>query len=260
MTEALDRSHIEKRRISRLTPNCESPAIARLSSLASLTEDEMDILRVAEKSRQCVPPRGEIVVEGLPVREASIILSGWACRVRHFPDGRRQILGLLLPGDLLGLCRQRDPLAVTNIVALTEVILCPAPDATGRDGLAEAYAVSGALDEAYLFRQIARLGRLSAPERIADWLLEIRDRLTIARVADGSSLPMPITQEALADTLGLTSVHVNRTLQTMRRDQLIEWHGGMVRLPEPEALISLIDYSPVAVTRRRPAAGVSRRA
>lgn len=232
-----------------------SSAVARLASLAGLSPPEIDALHEAERSRQRFAPQREIVAEGMPVREAAILLSGWACRVRQFADGRRQVLGLLLPGDLVCMCPQPEPVAVTTILALTEVVLCPAPSAAGREGLEEAYAVSRALEEAYLFRQIARLGRLSAYERIADWLLEVRDRLAAAGLSDGGRLAMPLTQEVLADTLGLTSVHVNRTLQSLRRDRLIEWRGGVVQLTDAAALERLLDYRPVAVTRARPAGG-----
>jgi CRP-like cAMP-binding protein len=231
-----------------------SPVIARFTALASLSDHDLDALRAAERSRQSFAPHREIVTEGMPVREAAILLSGWAFRVRQFADGRRQILGLLLPGDLIGMCRQRNPLAVTTIVALTEVTLCPAPDRGMHGGLAEAYAVSGALEEAYLYRQIARLGRLSAYERIADWLLEVRERLTAAGLANARGLPMPLTQEMLGDTLGLTSVHVNRTLQSLRHERLIEWRGGKVELLDPDALVALLNHQPVSVTsedRRR---------
>ena len=236
-------------RASVLAAAAPSSAIARLASLAALSSAEIDLLHEAERSHQRFAPQREIVPEGAPVREAAILLSGWACRVRQFADGRRQVLGLLLPGDLVGMYLQREPLAVTSIHALSEVTLCPAPDAAGQPELTEAYARSRALEEAYLFRQVARLGRLSAYERIADWLLEIRDRLTAAGLADDRRLPMPLTQEVLADTLGLTSVHVNRTLQSLRRDGMIEWRGGVVHLIDPEALERLLDYRPVAVTR-----------
>jgi CRP-like cAMP-binding protein len=238
-------------RATALAPAIASSAIARLAALAPLSPPEIEALQEAERTRQCFMPQREIVAEGTPVDEAAILLSGWACRLHQFADGRRQVLSLLLPGDLIDMRRQRDPLAVTTVFALTDVVLCQAPDATGRAGLAEAYAVSSALEEAYLFRQIARLGRLSAYERIADWLLEIRDRLTAVGLADGGRLPMPLTQEVLADTLGLTSVHVNRTLQSLRRDGLVEWRGGAVRLIDQAALVALLDYRPVAVTRGR---------
>jgi CRP-like cAMP-binding protein len=223
------------------------PAFQRLAALAPLGADEIAALVDAAASSQRVPAHREIVAEGQPAVRPSIVLSGWACRVRLFSDGRRQILSLLLPGDLIGMCRQREPLAATSIVALTAVTLCRAPaprEAAAGTGLAEAYLLSGALEEFYLFRHIARIGRLSAYERLLDWMLEVRERLALACLASDDRVPLPLTQEALADALGLTSVHVNRMLQLMRREGVIELTGGMVRLHDIQRLCQLVDYRP----------------
>jgi CRP-like cAMP-binding protein len=230
------------------TTHSRSAAVTRLSSLTLLSSEEMDALSTAEGTRQHVRAQGEILVEGAPVREASIILSGWACRVRQFPNGRRQLLGLLLPGELVGECRQRSALATASVIALTDVTLCARPDPRARPGLAEAYAVSAAIEESYIFRQIARLGRLTAYERILDWLLEVQERLAIAGLAEGGRFPLPMTQEMLADMLGLTSVHVNRTLQILRREGVLELSGGSVLLREQDRLAELVDYRSVTVT------------
>jgi CRP-like cAMP-binding protein len=229
-------------------------AFKRLAALAPLSDQDLAALARSADAPTRFAAHREILREGAPAMAPSIILSGWACRVRQFSDGRRQILSFLLPGELIGMCHQHEPLAATSLVALTHVDLCRAPSAGNEDegsGLAEAYAVSGALEEFYLFRQIARLGRLSAYERMLDWMFEMRDRLALAGLVADDSFPMPITQEGLADALGLTSVHVNRTLQLMRREGLVELRGGMARLIDPQRLMSLIDYRPAHITAAR---------
>jgi len=223
-------------------------ALTRLMSLARLSESERGVLADVEGRRRA-PIHREIQVEGKPVGEPMILLSGWACRTRTFSDGRRQILSLLLPGDLVSYAFGPDAVAVTTAIALTEGVLAPAPAPAEGGGLARAYAAAAALEEVYLYRQIARLGRLSAYERLADWLLETRDRLALAGLTAGDSFPMPLTQEALADLLGLTSVHINRTLQSMRRDGALDLRGGTARLSEPRQLADLVDYRPAAINR-----------
>jgi CRP-like cAMP-binding protein len=226
------------------------PAITRLAALAPLDAQDLAALQAAARDVCRVAARREVLGEGQPIARASILLSGWACRVQMLTDGRRQIVSLMLPGDLIGMCRQRDAVASSGVLALSDVATClaPAPREGQRGGLGEAYAMSGALDEAYLLRNITRLGRLSAYERVADWLLEMHERLTLAGIASGNQFPMPLTQEMLADALGLTSVHINRTLQTMRRDGAVTLRAGTVVLSDPERLASLVDRRPVRVT------------
>jgi CRP-like cAMP-binding protein len=229
-----------------------SPLATRLSSLAPLATADLDALRTAERDARKLPARREFVTEGDHVAGARAVLSGWACRVRVLADGRRQILGFVLPGDLIGLCRHSHPIAPTTILAVTEVVTCAIPPAEPGTGLFEAYARSAALDEHHLLAQITRLGRLSAYERLADWFLETRDRLAIAGLCGADQFTSPMTQEMLADTLGLTSVHVNRMLQALRRDGLISSRSGMVTLPDRPRLAKLIGYKPAAVTFDRP--------
>jgi CRP-like cAMP-binding protein len=221
----------------------EGRAAARLGLLATLDTDELHALDDALEFRQHIASHHTILEEGCRVSSPSIIVSGWACRTRIFLDGRRQILSLLVPGDLIGVCRQSDPIAATGAVALTDVILCPAPkpEHPGR-GLSEAYAMSGALEEFYLFRQIARLGRMSAYERIADLFLEIGERLSAVTRGPRDRFPFPLTQETLADLLGLTSVHVNRMLQLFRRQGLLEVRGGTVHIRDLGALSELVEH------------------
>lgn len=226
----------------------ETRIMARLGALAPLDTPEWEALNEAQLVRQRVAPLRNIIEEGTHVTTPRIILAGWAGRTRIFADGRRQILSLMLPGDLVGKCRQSRPLAATGVVALTDVTLCPAPEPRhAKLGLAEAYARSGALEEFYLFRQIARLGRMSAYERIVDLLLEVRDRLAAVALGPKNSFHFPITQEALADLLGLTSVHVNRTLKALRQDGLIDLRSGTIDIKDPAALETLVEYRTAAV-------------
>lgn len=224
-----------------------SGAISRLAALGRLGAEEVAGLAEGLREARQVRANSELTSEGGKIANAHILLTGWACRVRYFGDGRRQFLSFLLPGDLIGMCRQSNPLASTSVVTATSVTLCRAPPAPHGSALAEAYAVSGALEEYYLFRHIARLGRLNAYERMIDWMLEMHERMGAAGLAVGDSFPLPMTQEVLADALGLTSVHVNRTLQTLRREGLLELRSGQARLINRAALAELVEYRPAKV-------------
>jgi CRP-like cAMP-binding protein len=221
-------------------------ALKRLAALAPLDAEDERLLQDAAGAARHIPARKDIVREGDPIGQGFILLDGWAYRARILSDGRRQILHFLLPGDMIGLCFHLRPAALTTITALTDVVLCPAPVANaeqGGEGLAAAYALSRALEEEHLLRQITRLGRLSAYERITDWLLETGERLARAGAGEEDQFQLPVTQEAMADMLGLTSVHVNRTLQAMWRDGLLRIQGGKVTILDRSRCEQLADHA-----------------
>ncbi|WP_294235900.1 Crp/Fnr family transcriptional regulator [uncultured Sphingomonas sp.] len=211
-----------------------APAILRLSALASLDNADLALLRNAMDAPRIYPVRHTFLTLGRPIAEPLLLLQGWAARVRILPDGRRQFMSFYLPGDVIGVSHQAMPLASATVMALTECTVCPAPPAPAGSGLAQAYAVAEALDEAYLLGHVVQLGRLNAQERISDFLLEIYERLSLAGLTVGGSFEMPLTQEMLADALGLTPVHVNRMIQQARRDGELMWKSGRVLLRDPE--------------------------
>lgn len=231
-----------------VSPGAAAP-IRRLHALSSLDEAAVAALGEAARRTRRIPIRHELFSEGKPIGEPHLLLSGWAARVRLLPDGRRQILALLLPGDLIGHCYQPQPLAASSVVALTDLELCPAPAADGNASLRHAYAVSHALDEAYLLAQITRLGRMSAYERLADLFLELLERLSLAGMARGHAFHHPLTQELVADVTGLTSVHVNRVVKTMRHNGEAEWLTGHLTLADPPLLADRIGWVPFRISQ-----------
>jgi CRP-like cAMP-binding protein len=232
----------------------ELTALQRLTALTPLDGHDRELLRAAASAPYVLPARREILSEGRPIGRASILLDGWAYRARTLRDGRRQILHFLLPGDLIGVCHHRNPNALTTIIALTNVTLCAAPPPPGQqgEGLAEMYALSRHREEEYLLHQIIRLGRLSAYERIVDWLLETGDRLALAGLCANGRFALPVTQETMADMLGLTSVHVNRMLQSMWRDGLLRIQGGVATILDRDRCVQMADYS-----RTTPSPGIT---
>lgn len=216
----------------------------RLSRLAALTDDDRRKLAAAERDQFRVPARRELVGEDNEYWDRRALLSGWACEQRILRNGQRQILNFVLPGDVIGPGGHRARLATTTILAITDLTMCSVPDGEGSVGLVDGYARGMALKEHHLQAQITRIGRMNAYERLADWLLETSDRLALVGLANGDQFAFPITQEMLADALGLTSVHVNRTLKALHRDGLVIVSGKKASLPDRERLAMLVDYRP----------------
>ena len=241
------------------------PLLAKLSALAPLSQSEVALVRGLTAQREQHQPGADICSESAGLRPR-VLLSGWACRMRMLPDGRRQIFSFLLPGDSIGVSRAGPP-ALTTCIALTRVetadagLLRDAAAADGTAGLGLACARAAALEDGQLLDHVMRLGRQTALERTAHLFLELRQRLAGAGLADGDRFPLPLTQEVLADALGLSIVHVNRTLQQLRRENLIDMKSGWVVLLEPDALAARADFvrpaAPRDVRETRSFAGAS---
>jgi CRP-like cAMP-binding protein len=234
----------------------QRPAVVtRLSALAVLSRDETNLLETISAVTERHQPGAEFFIEGQMLSRPRVLITGWACRARILPDGRRQIFGFYLPGDLIGLCLRRQMMALSSGLALTPLALANAAAVRQallqhperNPGLLAACLCADGLEEAYLLNQIARVGRQTAYERLAHLLLEFRSRLVLAGLAKGGRFEMPLTQEVLADALGLSIVHVNRTLQQLRREHLVELRPPFVTLHDPDLLASIADYKEASV-------------
>ncbi len=233
--------------------------INRLQSVMPLGPEALSLLRSLD-DLQTHGAGAELNGERGPLQRPLFLLSGWAARIRWLADGRRQILGFILPGDAIGLYLRPHPLALATTVALTNLqtidalpVLRALSGPNPPPGLVEALRIAGNLDEALLLDQVVRLGRQTAYERICHMLLEFRDRLTDVGLAQNGSFPLPLTQEVLADATGLSIVHVNRILQQLRRERLLDLRGGRATLYEAGQLEFSADYH-----RPQPKAWMSR--
>lgn len=224
------------------------------SAFASLSGAEMKLLGDLAEAARYHPPYRDLYVAGTPPPPPRMIVAGWACQYRLLPDGHRQIVSLKLPGDLawpLMPVRLPSSCAVAALTELETVSALPLVEAAAtadpaHPGLAHAVRVMGHLHDMLLYDQIVRLGRQTAGGRFAHLMLELRERLDRVGLADGDSFAMPLTQDVLADVLGFSVVHVNRTVQQLRREGLLEIRNGTVTLSQPAALEKLAGWTPLA--------------
>lgn len=173
-----------------------------------------------------------------------VLASGVAGEARVLADGRRQILALRLPGDTL------TPSAGEVLVALTRTrvadgagLAASLTDASAAfQPLRRAWAMASRTDQAILRDQVVRLGRMSAFERMSHMLLEMHERLAQVGLAGEASFHMPLTQEMVSDVIGLSVVHLNRTLQTLRREGLVTSRQGYVTLVDRPRLVDIAAY------------------
>src|SRR5215472_3710677 len=236
----------------RARPEFAAVVARGFAEFAQLSEDESSFLADQATNFQRFAARSELIDEDADGANPLFLLSGWACRARSLADGRRQILDFILPGDLIGYCRPGGRTLAASF-ALTAVTVTPATRfyhaAFGENGpfanLAELCHAVERRQEMRLLNQIVRSGRQTAYERLAHLLLEFRDRLERVGLSSQNSFAMPLTQEMLADGLGLSVVHINRTLQQLRRGRLVTILDGIVTLLDPAGLSQIADYRPM---------------
>ncbi|GEM_PF-638761 len=222
---------------------------AGLAALAPFSDEEKNYLSGLLGRIEHFRAGSQIVSEGAPLGHPRFVIAGWGCRTRTLSDGRRQILAFYLPGDLVGYSARPNAVALGAYGALTRLETASAADIVGSahqsaraPHLVAALENVRTLEEYYLLAQIARIGRQTAYERFANLMLEFYSRLSRAGIAGDYRFHMPLTQEALGDGLGLSIVHVNRTVQQLKREGLISIAGSVVTLLKPDVLAAIGDY------------------
>lgn len=216
----------------------------------ALSATEPELWQNLPDAQHYAPQQDLCTVGALP--PSRLIVAGWACRYRLHADKRRQILGFLLPGDFVGRVLLPDlplPYAVMALTELETVSARPLVEAAAHpDGaaLARAVRLTAHLDDLLLFNQLMRLGQQTARERVVHLILELHERLGWVGLTQHDRFAMPLTLDVLADALGLSVVHMNRAMQQLRTDGLLDVGDGTVALLKPEQLQSIAKWTPLS--------------
>lgn len=206
-----------------------------------LSDAELELVRDITKDVQYHPVNKTLWMIGAPPPPPRIMVSGWACRYQETPSGERQIMCLLLPGDFITPPLEPRLPSSCGVAALTELETVSAKalvDAvrieSGYPTLARATLYAAHLQDVLLCEQIIRLTRQSADQRFIHLMIELHSRLSRIGLARQNDFALPLTQETLANVLGLSAVHLNRTLQQLRRLGTLKLSRGVVTLVQQE--------------------------
>jgi CRP-like cAMP-binding protein len=221
-----------------------------------ITPAELDTIDDLFKGQIALPAAAEIIRAGDESAELYTLYSGWAFRYKTLADGRRQILNFLLPGDLLGLQAAMFDAVLHGIEALTAVELCVLPRRKvwdlfgGMPGLAFDIAWLGSREESIIDENLTSVGRRSAVERVAALIVALYKRVKMLGLATGESFAFPLTQQHIADALGLSLVHTNKTLARLRRMGMFSQVNGTVTLTNPRVLQRVAQYFDEEIPQR----------
>ena len=216
--------------------------IDKLCLRDELSREEIEVLRSAPSQFKEFSRGGELAREGDEPGASTLLVDGWAARVKGLPDGRRQILSLHIAGDFIDL--HTFPLKVQDhsVVAITDCrVALFAHEALQR--ITEEHAhltrllwTSTLIDSAILREWLLSTGRRSAAEHLANLFCEMFLRLQSIGRVDGNGFDFPLSQSELSDALSLSAVHTNRVLQELRAEGLIVWKGTRVEIPDWDRL------------------------
>jgi CRP-like cAMP-binding protein len=232
-----------------LVGRAQSPLVMKLSHFAQLSHEDVRFLDGLCAKEERFGADETVLAEGEPPRSAFVLTRGMACRYRLLPDGRRQILTFLIPGDFY------DPhLFLLDTVDHSVSTIVPSRLAAfERDTVIDIIANNprisaslwwAAMQEAAMLRErIVALGRRDARGRVAYLLCELVWRHAAIGQAEDNTIRLPLTQTELADTLGLTSVHTNRVLQEFRADKLITLEHRRLTLLNIEDLQGIAGFN-----------------
>lgn len=197
-----------------------------------------------------IPADRVFVRHGEELHQSTLLLDGWLARAKDLPSGQRQIAEIHIPGDFADLHAFTLKHLDHDIVSVTPCRLALVPhdrllELTERyPHLTRVYWFATNLDAAIHREWTLSLGRRSARSRMAHLFCELNVRLGIVGLSEGSSYDFPLTQIELGECLGLTAVHVNRTLQELRRMGVLEVQNRRVTILDVAALKSVADFDP----------------
>ncbi len=207
-----------------------------MNRFSPLLDAELEVLQTISRLSRTYPSNADLRAEG-EVRLPQVIFYGWAAHQRRLGDGRRHIIRFLLPGDIIGSLIRPTMRAVSAVQALTPIVLGDSrpllralAEERPTSGLAAAAREMDRADEVDLCDQVLRLSCYSSYQRVIHLILDLHRRLEAAGQVQDDSFMLPLTQAILAQALGMSVIHINRTLQELRRDGLFQLGGGQVRL------------------------------
>ena len=233
--------------------------VRKLRHGTRLTESDEHVLTDLAWPVRTIGSRTDIVAEGSEPRSLPLVVDGWACRYRVLENGKRQIISLYLPGDLCEPFGKLPRVMEHPVGALTNVVFAPVPldaiVAAARNGarVEEALWWDLLLASAIEREHVVSLGRRVAPERMGHLFCELHLRLAMVGLADNLSYELPLTQADLGDLLGLSAVHVNRSLQELRKSGLITLRGRRLTIHNLDELREFSFFDAAYLQFRDPA-------
>jgi CRP-like cAMP-binding protein len=235
---------------------CNQCPLRKRPSLREFSPEELAFVKTFKTDELRVDAGASFLREGTRSEYLYSVLSGWAFRYKMLDDGRRQILNYALPADMLGLQGALMNEMEHSVEALTPLVLCVFPRAKLWDlysrlpTLAFDITWLAAREEALIDEHLVSLGRRTALERAAYLLLHLFVRAEESGLVKNGIIQFPFTQQHLADTLGMSLVHTNKTLKRLFISKAVRWKDRVFEMVDRSALAGMAGTEPAKVHPR----------
>lgn len=236
------------RHLKSAVPETASPLVSRLARSVLLTEEEVDYLESMQVNTVDLAKGDEFVRHGEDMRVTFLVRDGWVIRYKITAAGRRQIIGVSLPGDFIGLHINFSRSSIYNAMALTQTSLAMIEPVRILEIHRRFPVLASGLDwmtvrsANILSEHNVSLGARPAAQRILHFMLELWTRLASVGHAATDGFKLKLSQEQIADCMGLSSVHANRSLRRLVRENLIAIESGNLRFPRWRAAVEFADF------------------
>jgi CRP-like cAMP-binding protein len=230
-----------------MVTQCHNCPLRRQSQFKALPDDQLDFLRRLKAGEIKVEPGTQLLLEGSNSPQLYTALEGLGVRYKTLEDGRRQVINFVLPGDFVGLQAGVMKEMQHSVEASTAMTLCVFNRSDlwtlfkAQPAIAFDLTWLAALEESFLGEALSLVGQAPAETRIAWGLLRFHDRCRMAGLGDGKGVPFPYRQQDLADALGLSLVHTNKTLQALRRRQILSLQENVLRILDMRRAEAMLD-------------------
>ncbi|HEX2653850.1 MAG TPA: Crp/Fnr family transcriptional regulator [Xanthobacteraceae bacterium] len=233
----------------------DHPLVTKLSTFMTLSPGDLKSLGNIFEGERSIKKQKDLIVDGVEYKNLCFVRDGYAMRYKLLRNGKRQILSVILPGDVIGFPVSFFERSTYSVVALSDlkINICSL-DAYVRlcferpqFGLVLSWL---AMKEAAIYAErIVDIGRRTPVERLVHFLLELHSRLLTIGLAEKTSFNLPISQEVMADALGLSVPHLNRVMQHLRKEKLISNRARLVEFSDISSLQTLAHYQPLVFAR-----------
>lgn len=227
-----------------------NPLLRKLSTFVDLSKDDQAALDRLCHDTRSYKAGSNLIREGQRPEAVFLLVKGWAYRYKLLPDGSRQIVAYLIPGDLcdihIFILKEMDhSMALLSDATIAHILRRDMEDLLReRPAIGQALFWSTLVDEATLREWLLNIGQRDAYHRLAHLFCEMWARMRQVGLVTDDEFSLPLTQEQLGDTMGLTPVHVNRVLQRMRSEGLISLTSKQLTIHDIDRLKKIADFDP----------------